>query len=597
MAATMPEFRTLPEALRHHATHKGDHPAFIFRHPQGARHVLTFRQVYRLGGRFAAVLRARGDAGRGRLVLNALPNSPERVVCEVGVSLSGAASVNAQCLLADGSDLLSTVRSSRASALLVDPGAAHSPWKVLEKLLTLAEDGTVVAASVDLPHLKRIYLVTRRTSPPPPPPPLPHRSAEEEKEEVEEKEEEDFLSQLEAASDWFEADDVTSDDVCSVFTTSGSSGFSKMVVHTHGGVAQAVLGHNPVLEGLRGDEVEFSIAPLGWLGGYVGNTLLPGTTRVLCDTRSGLPPDVVDFTLKAIEEENVSLTFITAPRLDPLLRRVRQRRGTSRSEGGSGNSSPQGDALQILQRITLGGQPITRALVRSARLLARSVLVLYAMTESFTVSSLLVRDPDTYRDFDAGDPLKGTEVRVVGGGDGVDDEDTPLAPGETGEILLKKPVMMKEYLHDPEATAAAFTRHGFFRTGDIGRLDDRGHVIVEGRGSDAIMRGPYIFYPGWLEERIKACPGVRDAMVVGVPDPAANEELCACLMLQSDGVTVQQVQEFVEKDIVASAEEPLSPRPRHYLAFDAFPVTSTGKPHRKVVKQEASARLSTSSDD
>ena len=72
-----------------------------------------------------------------------------------------------------------------------------------------------------------------------------------------------------------------------------------------------------MLKGLQDDEVEFSMAPLGWLGGYAGNTLLSGTTRVLCDTRSGLPPDVVDFSLKAIEEENVSLTFV--PSFVPCL--------------------------------------------------------------------------------------------------------------------------------------------------------------------------------------------------------------------------------------------------------------------------------------
>ena len=440
----------------------------------------------------------------------------------------------------------------------------------MEKCVTLLDDNKVVSS--ELPHLKRIYFVTRRPASPP------------------RNDEDDFLSKLEAASDWFAADDVTSDDVCSVFTTSGSSGFSKLVVHTHGALSQAVLLNNMAVEALRGDKVEFNMAPLGWLGGYAGNNLLSGIARVLCDTRDGRPSDVVDFMLKAIEEENVCLTFVPAPHLGLLFERVKQKK---KSEGSSVDLNQPGDALQILQRITLGGQPITRSLMRTALLLARSVLVIYGLTESFTVSSLVVTDPDDYRDFDGGVPVTGGEVRVVGG----DDESAPLPPGRTGRILFKRTVRMKEYLHDPEATSAAFTPDGFFRTGDVGQLDDRGHVIVEGRGSDAIMRGPYVFYPGWLEERIRECPGVRDAMVVGVPDPAANEEICACVTLQSDDVTVQQVQEFVEKDIVTSLEEPLSPRPRHYLTFDAFPVTSTGKPHRKVVKQEATARLSTSSDD
>ena len=226
--------------------------------------------------------------------------------------------------------------------------------------------------------------------------------------------------------------------------------------------------------------------------------------------------------------------------------------------------------------------------------MGRAVFVLYGTTETFLVASMTVQDPQTYQDCDSGVLVKGGKVRVVSG----QDEDREVAAGQTGYIQFRRQAMMKEYLHDSQATAHAFTKDGFFRTGDIGHVDpDTGHLIVEGRGSDAIMKGQYIFYPGWLEERIRACPGVRDVMVVGVPDPAANEEICACVTLKSEEVTMEQVQEFVEKGIVTSDEEPLSPRPRHYLAFDAFPVTSTGKPHRKVIKQQATARLSTSSDD
>ena len=167
-----------------------------------------------------------------------------------------------------------------------------------------------------------------------------------------------------------------------------------------------------------------------------------------------------------------------------------------------------------------------------------------------------------------------------------------LPTNETGSILVKSPYKTAGFLNDPQATATATTDDGFFRTGDLGRLDDRGHLLVEGRGGDAIMRGAYIFYPGWLEARIRtACPAIRDVMIVGVPDPNVNEELCACVVLESENVDVEQVRQAVERDIVTKGDDPLSPRPRYYLQFPAFPVTTTDKPRRVLVKALAAERL------
>ncbi|KAL8602211.1 hypothetical protein ACOMHN_022724 [Nucella lapillus] len=568
--------QTVVDSLRYRAQHQAEDPAFIFRDPQGGRHVQTFQDIYRLGSRYAAILNS-GGVGRGELVVNTLTNCPERVIGEAGIVLTGAASVNAQCMLADGSDLLATIRDSRASAIMLDPDVPYSPWLVLQKHLTLSpSNSNTVTSSKDLPHLKKVFFIKRSS-------PATTQSGE------------DFLGRLEASADWFVADDVVGDDVCSVFTTSGSTGFSKLVAHTHHGLVEAVLRVNPVYDELTGKEVEFSMAPLGWMGGYMGNTVLRGTARVLADTRDGLPADLIDFMLRAVREEGVGVTFIPAPRLPLMVDRVRQLKAAEGKVVDPDNPGKKdySTALHILDRITVGGQPVTRTIVQMASVLARNVFVLYGATETFLISTFTVPDPHTYQDFDCGVVVRDGEVRIVSP---QDENASPLPPGRTGMILVKRGVTMKGYLHDPEATASAFTRDGFFRTGDVGRLDERGHVIVEGRGSDAIMRGQYIFYPGWLEERIRACPGVRDVMVVGVPDPGANEEICACLTLASDGVSVQEVQEFVEKDIVTSDEEPLSPRPRHYLSFDAFPVTSTGKPQRSAIKKQAAARLSVSDD-
>jgi acyl-CoA synthetase (AMP-forming)/AMP-acid ligase II len=164
-------------------------------------------------------------------------------------------------------------------------------------------------------------------------------------------------------------------------------------------------------------------------------------------------------------------------------------------------------------------------------------------------------------------------------------------------ILVQKTPMPRGYLNDPDSDTALFTKDGWVRTGDVGRLDERGHLIVDGRCSDAIMRGPYMHYPTWLEDRIRLCPLVSHVAVVGVPDPFMHEEICACVLLTSDvveekeGKVLKEVQKWVEHDIVVSEDDPLCPRPRHYLSFPCQPETSTDKVRRREVKREAAQRL------
>ena len=79
--------------------------------------------------------------------------------------------------------------------------------------------------------------------------------------------------------------------------------------------------------------------------------------------------------------------------------------------------------------------------------------------------------------------------------------------------------------------------------------------------------------------------------MVGVPDPFLHEDVCACVVLESDHVTLEHVQHFVETDVVVTEDDPLSPRPRHYLRFESFPQTPSFKPKRKEVKVMAAKRL------
>ena len=558
----MPPFSTVVAALQHWALELGDKAAFIFRDGHDGRHVLTWVDLYTLAGRFAALLRG-GGLGRGDLVVNTLLNSPERVVSEAGVWLSGAASVNGQCQLADGSDLLRTIRVSRARAILVDPDVTDSPWTVLKDHVTLDDDDNVRSDS--LPDLKKVYFVRR----------------------VEERGQGDFLGRLRSLQDSFQADDVTSDDVFSVFTTSGTTGFSKLAVHTHASVIEYTQSTSSDAEtSVESEGNSLNLAPFGWVGGYPCNTVVPGKTRVLCDVRAGgIPENMAEFIWKSIQDEKCSSAFFSPVYLPRLVELHK-----TDKEKNKDVSDPETSSARKLHMIVLGGVPVNRSMVQAGLVLAHSVFVSYGATEFVLISALLVKDSQVYVDHDTGPPLKDVEVKIVS----EDDEGTTLPTNQRGKILARRPNMMRCYLNDPQSTDDAFTEDGFFRFGDVGRLDERGHLIVDGRGSDAIMRGPYIFYPFWLEMRVALCPGVREVFIVGVPDAYLHEEICACVVLDSDHVTMEQVRHFVEKDIVASEDDPLSPRPRFYLKFESFLLTFTGKPMRKAIKAQAAERLNLS---
>ncbi|MCW5745573.1 MAG: malonyl-CoA synthase, partial [Alphaproteobacteria bacterium] len=117
-----------------------------------------------------------------------------------------------------------------------------------------------------------------------------------------------------------------------------------------------------------------------------------------------------------------------------------------------------------------------------------------------------------------GFPLPGVSLRIADPESG-----RVLEPGEIGVIEVKGPNVFKGYWRQPEKTAAEFRSDGFFITGDLGRIDERGYVHIVGRGKDLIISGGLNVYPKEIETEIDALPGVAEAAVIGVPHPDFGE--------------------------------------------------------------------------
>jgi acyl-CoA synthetase (AMP-forming)/AMP-acid ligase II len=162
--------------------------------------------------------------------------------------------------------------------------------------------------------------------------------------------------------------------------------------------------------------------------------------------------------------------------------------------------------------------PAPPALVEAvAARLGVPLVVRYAMTESPTICGTEPSDRPEVQFATVGHPQKGMEVAVT------DDAGRPLPPGEVGRIRVRGGCVMRGYWRDPERTAATLTEDGWLVSGDLGRFDADGNLILVGRTGDLYIRGGYNVHPVEVENVLTEHPGVRRAAVVGRAAPVIGE--------------------------------------------------------------------------
>ncbi len=206
---------------------------------------------------------------------------------------------------------------------------------------------------------------------------------------------------------------------------------------------------------------------------------------------------------------------------------------------------------------------------RIAAATGRRVIERYGMTE--TLMNTSVRADGEPRAGTVGVPLPGVELRLV------EEDGTPIAEldGESvGEIQVRGPNLFTEYLNRPDATAAAFTADGFFRTGDMAVRDPDGYVRIVGRkATDLIKSGGYKIGTGEIENALLEHPAVREAAVTGEPDPDLGERIVAWIV-PADPAAPPALDALA--DHVAGRLAPHK-RPRVVRHLDALPRNDMGK--------------------
>lgn len=342
-------------------------------------------------------------------------------------------------------------------------------------------------------------------------------------------------------------------DLAAVLFTGGTTGRSKGVMLTHRNLTAAVSMAATADDAQPGD---LSLVTLPLSHGFGLIAFLVTYLRPLrLLVRRRFDPD--DFAA-TVEAEGVTVADVVPAMLQALLDRGHVHSG----------------ALRSLRRVYVGGSPCPPDLIEAVEAaLPVQVSEGYGLTESGT---LIAGDSPSrpHRRGSVGVPFDGVEVRIV------DPDGRDVLPGQIGEIIVRGPVVMAGYWRDEAATAEAI-RNGWLHTGDLGSRDDDGYLRIAGRRKELIIRGGFNIHPGDLENAIRACPGVADVCVVGMPDRALGERVVAAVV---GTCTTEDVQRHCRATVAGPK------RPDAVMIMEWLPLTPVGKPDRNALAASLASR-------
>ena len=341
--------------------------------------------------------------------------------------------------------------------------------------------------------------------------------------------------------------------------TSGTTGEPKGVMHTHNTLV-AANAPLPDRLGVGKDSVIHMASTFAHLTGMLYGVRLPtqvgGATGVYQDVWNN-----ADF-VELVGKHRISYTSAATPFLHDTL-----------------NAPNLADHdLSSLQRFCCMGAPIPPAIVRAAQARFPDLTVLggWGQTENGLVTLGIPGDPPEIIAERDGFPWPGMELRIV------DVDGTVLPAGEAGRLQVRGPFLFAGYARRLEMTRELFF-DGFFDTGDLAYLDEKGYLKLAGRTKDVIIRGGENIPVAYVENALYENPKIASVAVIGIPDPRLQERACACVVLRPgmDGFTFEEMKTFLGAKGVAKQYWP-----ERLEVLTALPATASGKIQKYKLRQQ-----------
>ena len=534
----MAAYASIPDILDVSCGRFAELPAF---HCMGA--TITYRELDRLSTDFASWLQNTAGLGKGARVALMMPNLLQYPVAIFGVLRAGLVGVNCNPLYTPR-ELEHQLNDSGAEAIVILENFARTLEEVIGRTKVKTVITTQIGDLLDFPKSLLANFVVKRVKKLVPPFSLPGAVR--------------FNDALAAGrSHRLAPPPLTHDDIAFLQYTGGTTGVSKGAMLTHGNlVANLLQVSGWVGTGLEeGRETVITALPLDHIFALTGNCL----TFMKIGAKNILIPNPRDMPGFVAELRRHRFTAITG--VNTLFNALMNTPGFADLD------------FSGLKMTLGGGMAVQRAVAERWAQVTRTPLVeAYGLTETSPGACInpLVKDA-RYNGF-AGLPLPSTVITIR------DDEGRILPAGETGEICIAGPQVMKGYWNRPDESAKVMFADGAFRTGDIGLMDERGYVKIVDRKKDMILVSGFNVYPNEVEDVVAMLPGVLEVCAVALADDKSGEVVRLVIVKKDPALTKEAVLEHCRKHLTGYK------LPKIVEFWKELPKTNVGKVLRREVK-------------